>query len=134
MTPRDLDGNSIYDKSLHIPIPTMDYIFDVTGIDIQIAGTQAENDRQIKSLTIKAYNYLMSKKRDKRALEYLIAKDREFRNAFELYSAIFIAQSILNGEDKIYENLDVKMALDNSVLVYNRYSKVVTDEEYRSDY
>ena len=133
MTPKDLDGNSIYNKSLHMPIPTMDDIFSVTGIDIQIAGTTQENDRQIQSLTIKAYNHLMSKKRDKRALEYLIAKDRDFRDAFTLYASTFIGQYILLGED-IHDNVDIKNAIDNSVLVYNKFDRIITDEEYRSDY
>lgn len=134
MTPKELDGLSVYDKSIHMPIPTMDFIYDTTGIDIQVAGTTVENERQIRSLTIKAYNHLMKFKRDKIALEYLIAKDKEFRSAFELYSAIFIGQCIIKGEDKIYEDEDVKNAIENSVLVYNRFSKIVSDEEYRSDY
>lgn len=99
--PSDLDGlNSKYDYDLHLPIPTVDFIKQETGEDlILLAG----NETKAKAFLRQIANFTMSfVKRDRSKetaykLEYLIAKNKEYRHAFIMFVSNIVFE-IINSQ------------------------------------
>lgn len=97
-----LDGKSgsVYDFTLHMPIPTLEKLRAETGIDLlAFTGTETKAKADLRMHTIKAKNILMGSKTRNSAndMEYLIATNETYRNDFIAYVCSFVYDVLYNG-------------------------------------
>lgn len=96
------DKNSTWDIDNHIAIPKIQYIKEITGLDL-IAGGFAiigSIEAKVKQLTLNAKYKLFNNKsqRVKNALSYYIAYNQEYNNDWLVYASMYIHDMIINGE------------------------------------
>jgi hypothetical protein len=85
VNPVSLNGDSVYDFDLHMPIPTKSFIQREIGIDLTLAtGSEIQADATVRFLTITAMNVIKNNlpTQAKINIEYLIAKSEKHRKAF----------------------------------------------------
>lgn len=115
----DISKNSIYDLASHTPIITQKYIKDTTGVDLSVMGDMIIGtvDGRIKMLTLQAKAFLFGMRtyEAQQVMEYLIATNLEWRNAFEYYACMYVYQSLFNPEwDKTPK--EISTAINGSLL------------------
>jgi len=77
VNPTSLDGDSVYNYNLHLPIPSKEYIIQETGIDLILAtGSIQEADATLRFMTKTAMNAIKANltSEARNIIEYLIAK------------------------------------------------------------
>jgi hypothetical protein len=144
VNPTSLDGNSVYDFNLHLPIPTKTYILQETGIDLSLAvGSEVEADITLRFLAKTAMAVIKSNipSQAKLNIEYLIAKSERHREAFCNVVAYMVLSVRGKGLDTLLDGgkgtLDAisrmaRLQAEANDLLVHRYDFVVN--EVRSDY
>lgn len=146
--PEELDGlDSTYDFKLHMPIPSLDFIRQETGEDLIIlSGTESKAKAHVKNLTKLAMSYVLADKiRNTRyKLEYLIAKNAEYRYAFLNFVAQIVFEVINSSALETYlsnaKDLDnmftnwTKTTLKGSILNVDYFRQPLKTEEIRVGY
>ena len=122
VNPSYLDGNSsVYDHETHTPYPTLSYLIRETGIDfLTICGNEALARGRIRLITNIAKHYLMAQKHSETQLilEFLIAKNKKFRNAFLAYTTSVITTVIDSGlTEFLRESKSLKISDRSNVLL-----------------
>ena len=57
VNPTTLDGDSVYNFTLHLPIPTTSYILQETGIDLVVStGSNSQANATLRFMTKTAMN------------------------------------------------------------------------------
>jgi hypothetical protein len=96
VNPTSLDGNSVYDFELHLPIPTKSFIQREIGIDLTLAtGSEIQADATLRFLSITTMNVIKNNipSQARLSLEYLVAKDEKYRQAF-ISTVAFVVLSV----------------------------------------
>ncbi len=111
--PKDLDKNiSVYDFDNHLPIPTLSYFKKTTGEDLTIElGIDAQKATAILFKHTKdAMNILLAGKLidDRKVVEYLIATREDYRMDFVNYACVYIASTLVNGDEALNETGETK--------------------------
>ena len=113
-----LQDISIYDKTVHLAFPKLEYVKQETGEDIVInqGNSTPKANAFIRQITKTAWNILKQTKliRDQYTLEYLIATDPEYRLAFLDFVCSFIYDIYIVGADeflKPQQNPDLSKVL-----------------------
>lgn len=146
--PEELNGSSsVYDFELHMPIPTIGFIRQETGEDLVIlSGTETKAKAHIRNITKLAMSYILSDKltSTRYKLEYLIAKNAEYRNAFINFVAQIVFEIINSSALETYlsnakdlENMFTnwtKATLKGSILNVDYFRKNLKTEEIRVGY
>lgn len=100
----DILTRSEYNFSTHLPYPTLDRIYEDTGINlIELEGSTHKAEAKIRLFTTKAYRILVYGKVEKtnRDLEYLIATSLDFRESFIQYVTNLIGDVFISGNNSI---------------------------------
>jgi hypothetical protein len=144
VNPSDLDGNSVYDYNLHLPLPTKTYILQETGIDLTLAtGSESEADATIRFISKTAMAVIKDNlpSQAKINIEYLIAKSVRHREAFCNVVAYMILAARGKGLDTLLDGgkgtLDsisrmARLQAEANDLLVHKYDFRV--DEVRSDY
>lgn len=108
-----LQDISIYDINTHTPYPTLAYILQQTGEDIQlnVGGTQTKAKAIVRQITDTCYNILKDSKdtiETINILEYKIAVDETYRRAFLEYVATAVFVTYNFGADWLFDESDKK--------------------------
>jgi hypothetical protein len=142
--PSSLDGDSVYDYALHLPIPTKTYILHETGIDLTLAtGSEIEADITIRFLSKTAMAVIKSNipSQAKLHIEYLIAKSVLHREAFCNVVAFMVLavrgkglDTLLDGGKGTLDSISrmARLQAEANDLLVHKYDFVV--DEVRSDY
>lgn len=126
------DTNSTWDSTLHIAIPTLEYIKTLTGYNLETLGdtNRLETEQRVKGLTLKARNFLYQNKENeqtKKIYTYLIAFYQEYRDAFVNYVVTYIEETFNNPEWETIP-MNVINAINGSVLKYNQFTGNIVHE------
>lgn len=144
VNPTTLDGNSVYDYDLHLPIPTKTFILQETGIDLTLAtGSESEADSTLRFLSKTAMAVIKSNvpSQAKLNVEYLIAKSERHRQAFIDVVAYMVLSVRGKGFDTLLDGgkgtLDAisrmaRLQAEANDLLVHRYDFYV--DEVRGDY
>lgn len=100
----DTKTNSVYNFNTHLPYPSIQSIYDNTGINlIELEGSTHQAESKVKLFTNKAYKILVYGKveRTNRQLEYLIATNEDFRREFLEYVISLIGDVFISGNNSI---------------------------------
>lgn len=90
-----------WDKIIHFPIPTLNYIMKRTGEDLLLDfDTKLEAEGKLVAITRTAKNYLFSNRVDLLAWEYTIAHDRQLLYEVLDYVLEFINFAFTTGDYK----------------------------------
>lgn len=106
INPTTLDGDSVYNFQLHLPIPTRSYIMRETGMDLILAtGNEVEADALLRFMSITAMNMIKANVPSNARLniEFLIAKNKRHREAFLEVVAMMILSAKGKGIDTLLE-------------------------------
>lgn len=109
----DDQTGSIYDFYSHLPYPTLQKIYDDTGINLTLLeGSSLQAESKIKLFVRKAFQILSYGKIEKtsRDLEYLVATDIHFRSAFVEYVINLIGDIFVSGNKSILMSSDSESA------------------------
>lgn len=85
VNPISLNGDSVYDFDLHLPIPTKSFILREVGVDLTLAtGNEQQADATLRFLSKTVMNVIKDNvpSQAKINIEYLIAKSERHRRAF----------------------------------------------------
>lgn len=85
VNPVSLNGDSVYDFDLHLPIPTKSFVLREVGIDLTLAtGNEQQADATLRFLSKTVMNVIKNNipTQAKINIEYLIAKSERHRRAF----------------------------------------------------
>lgn len=96
VNPVSLNGDSVYDFNLHLPLPTKSFIQREIGIDLTLAtGSEEQADATVRFLTITTMNVIKNNlpTQAKINVEYLIAKSEKQRQAF-ISTVAFVILSV----------------------------------------
>lgn len=110
-----LNDISDYDNNLHIPIPKLSYVLLRTGEDLVVNTGSNEKARAfLVQMTQTAWLFLKQLKTldTSNRLEYLIATDTEYRQAFLDYVCSFIYDIYYGGYDPLLEPTERVRLLD----------------------
>jgi hypothetical protein len=144
INPTTLDGDSVYDYNLHLPIPTNTYILQETGIDLILStGDSVQANATLRFLTKTAMNAIKTNLTAvaRINIEYLVAKSARHRAAFLDVVAYLILAVKGNGIEELLKEGDTKITALNRLaqlqaqandLLVQRYDFVVDNP--RSDY
>lgn len=144
INPTTLDGDSVYNFDLHLPIPTISYILQETGIDLVIStGSTTQANATLRFMTKTAMNAIKTNLTSEARviIEYLIAKSERHRAAFLDVVAYLILAVKGNGIDELLKEGDTKITALNRLaqlqaqandLLVQRYDFYV--QEPRSNY
>lgn len=113
-----LQDISKYDKNAHIPYPTINYVLQETGEDLVTNyGNSAKAEAFIRQATKTAWNILRQSKIQETAsaLEYLIATNKDYRQAFLDYVCSFIFDIYTIGADEFFKIQNEEGLLKNSL-------------------
>lgn len=100
----DTKTGSKYDFNTHKPYPTLDKIYEMTGLNlVDLEGGTSQAEAKVKLFTQKAYRILVYGKVEKtnRDLEFLIATNSMFREEFIQYVINLIGDVFISGENSI---------------------------------
>lgn len=144
VNPTSLDGDSVYDFDIHLPLPTISYILQETGIDLTIStGSTTQANTTIRFMSKTAMNAIKANLPSQARInvEYLIAKSDRHRSAFLDVVAYMILAVKGNGIDDLLQSggtqidtlnrLAQLQAQANDLLVH-RYDFIV--DEVRGNY
>lgn len=144
VNPTSLDGDSVYDFDIHLPLPTISYILQETGIDLTIStGSTTQANTTIRFMSKTAMNAIKANLPSQARInvEYLIAKSERHRSAFLDVVAYMILAVKGNGIDDLLQSggtqidtlnrLAQLQAQANDLLVH-RYDFIV--DEVRGNY
>lgn len=138
---------STYDINTHTPYPTLEFIKDKTGEDVQLnqGGTKEQAQALVRQVTDACYNILKDSKDTLdtiNRLEYKIATDETYRYAFIDYVATAVYAMYNFGADFLYKDegkkgldrlpLMVKSKVQSSVLAVGKFLYFTYD--YRVGY
>lgn len=118
VNPTSLDGDSVYDYNLHIPIPTKEYILKETGIDLTLAtGSIQEADATLRFMTKTAINAIKANltSNARNIIEYLIAKSPRHRAGFLDVVAYLILAVKGNGIEELLKEGTTKIQSINKL-------------------
>lgn len=144
INPTTLDGDSVYDYQLHLPIPTRSFVLRETGIDMVLAtGSEIEADATIRFMTTTAMNMIKTNvpPQAKINIEFLIAKSTRHRQAFISLVAYMLLAAKGKGIDALLDGgattIDAlariaRIQAEANGLLVHQYDFAVTD--VRSDY
>lgn len=144
INPTTLDGDSVYNFTLHLPIPTISYILQETGIDLVVStGSTSQANATLRFMTKTAMNAIKTNltSEAKVIVEYLVAKSERHRAAFLDVVAYLILAVKGNGIDELLKEGETQITALNKLaqfqaiandLMVQRYDFVV--DEPRSDY
>lgn len=116
VNPTTLDGDSVYNFTLHLPIPTTSYILQETGIDLVVStGSNAQANATLRFMTKTAMNAIKTNlpAEARLSIEYLIAKNARHRAAFLDVVAYLILAVKGNGIDELLTEGDTKITALN---------------------
>lgn len=116
INPTTLDGDSVYNFTLHLPIPTITYIAQETGIDLVVStGSTTQANATLRFMTKTAMNAIKTNltSEAKITVEYLIAKSAKYRAAFLDVVAYLILAVKGNGIDELLKEGDTKITALN---------------------
>ena len=116
VNPTTLDGDSVYNFTLHLPIPTTSYILQETGIDLVVStGSNAQANATLRFMTRTAMNAIKTNlpAEARLSIEYLIAKNARHRAAFLDVVAYLILAVKGNGIDELLTEGDTKITALN---------------------
>lgn len=124
--------NSVYNKELHVSVPTLDYIKQSTGLDLVLEdGTKERAEGKVYSLTQKARDYLFTGKppMTQRVFSYLIYNGT-WTQAWEQYVLRYIEATFYHGDDHSWEKTPrtVLSAIYGSVLQTNYFTESIKNE------
>jgi hypothetical protein len=144
VSPDTLNGDSIYDYDLHLPIPTKSYIKREVGIDLTLAtGSEDDADTTLRFLSKTAMAVIKSNvpSQAKINIEFLIAKSERHREAFLDVIAYLVLSVRGKGIDVLLDGgkttLDsisrmARLQAEANDLLQQRYDFIV--EDVRGDY
>lgn len=140
VNPSDLDGYSVYDYELHLPLPTLSFILRETGIDLTLStGTEQEAQSVVRFLAQTAINTIKEHVPSQARLniEFLIAKSVEHRRAFITMVAYLVMATRAKGLDDLLADTSrvsnlVRIQAQANNLLQHKYDFVV--EDVRGDY
>lgn len=144
VNPDSLNGDSVYDYDLHLPIPTKSFIQREIGIDLTLAtGSESQADATLRFLAKTAMNTIKANvpSQAKINVEYLIAKDSRYRQAFNDTVAFLVLTVRGKGIDTLLsegkgtlDNLSrmARLQAEANDLLVHRYDFFV--EEVRGNY
>ena len=116
INPTTLDGDSVYNYSLHLPIPTISYIAQETGIDLVVStGSTTQANATLRFMTKTAMNAIKTNLTSEARItvENLIAKSERHRAAFLDVVAYLILAVKGNGIDELLKEGDTKITALN---------------------
>lgn len=116
VNPTTLDGDSVYNSTLHLPIPTISYIAQETGIDLVVStGSTTQANATLRFMTKTAMNAIKTNLTSEARItvEYLIAKSAKYRAAFLDVVAYLILAVKGNGIDELLKEGDTKITALN---------------------
>ena len=116
INPTTLDGDSVYNFTLHLPIPTTSYIAQETGIDLVVStGSTTQANATLRFMTKTAMNAIKTNLTSEARItvEYLIAKSAKYRAAFLDVVAYLILAVKGNGIDELLKEGDTKITALN---------------------
>lgn len=116
INPTTLDGDSVYNYDLHLPIPTISYIAQETGIDLVVStGSTTQANATLRFMTKTAMNAIKTNLTSEARItvEYLIAKSERHRSAFLDVVAYLILAVKGNGIDELLKEGDTKITALN---------------------
>jgi len=116
INPTTLDGDSVYNYDLHLPIPTISYIAQETGIDLVVStGSTTQANATLRFMTKTAMNAIKTNLTSEARItvEYLIAKSERHRAAFLDVVAYLILAVKGNGIDELLKEGDTKITALN---------------------
>ncbi len=144
VNPSSLDGNSVYDFNEHMPFPKIDYVRNETGVDMVVGiGGSTQANATLRFLTKLMMNVIkdsiMPVSRPK--VEFLIAKDKQYRKAFEDSVCALILTTRGKGISELLESGGLEKAslakivqATASILFTNQYNFYLHDTQIRSGY
>lgn len=144
INPSTLDGQSVYQYDIHLPIPTYSFIRQETGIDLIVAtGSEQEAQATLRFLTRTAMNAIKTNliTETRNTIEFLIAKSVPHRQAFITVVAYLVLATknegltnlIKEGDTTIQQLSKIAQAqAEANGLLNQRYNFTVID--VRSDY
>jgi hypothetical protein len=138
INPSSLDGYSVYDYNIHLPLPTFSFILQETGVDLVLAtGSEQEAQSVVRFLSQTAMNIIKDNvpPQAKINIEFLIAKSAKHRQAFITMVAYLVLTTRAKGLDDLLANTEqiahmVKIQAHD--LLQHKYDFVV--DEVRGDY
>ena len=119
--------NSTYNTSLHVRVPSLEYIKAVTGYDLITEGgwTEEVTKSKVLAMSIRARNYLHAGKdtRYQKAFNYLVKTNDDWADAWEQYVATYIAATFVYGDESAWEKTprDIQLAVNGSILQSYRF-------------
>ena len=123
---------SNYDKTLHVAVPTLDYIKYMTGIDVLLEeGNKERAEGKIRSLTAKARDMLFIDRSAKvqRIYQYLIYKET-YLEAWLNYVIRYIEATFYHGDESAWVTIPkpILNAIYGSVLQYRHFTGSIISE------
>jgi len=118
VNPTTLDGDSVYNFTLHLPIPTTSYILQETGIDLVVStGSNSQANATLRFMTKTAMNAIKTNltAEARISIEYLIAKNARHRAAFLDVVAYLILAVKGNGIDELLAGGNTKITALNKL-------------------
>lgn len=114
-----LDGTtSVYNTTHHIPVPTVAYYEELTGINLVTEGDDSATvGKKLLGLTLQARDFLFNDKsyKTRKVMEYLIAFYADWRSAFITYAVRFAEATYTLGDEHIVGNKDVPKVVKNAL-------------------
>ena len=124
--------NSVYNKELHVSVPTLDYIKRSTGLDVLLEeGNKERAEAKVISLTSKARDFLFLDKSPQvqRVISYLIYKGT-WKQAWEQYAVRYIEATFYHGDESAWAKVPrpILNAIHGSVLQVQFFTPNIINE------
>lgn len=133
VNPTSLDGDSVYNYNLHLPIPSREYIIQETGIDLILAtGSIQEADATLRFMTKTAMNAIKANltSEARNIIEYLIAKSPRHRAGFLDVVAYLILAVKGNGLEELLKEGSTKIHSLNKLAQYQAEANNLLVQRY----
>lgn len=144
VNPISLNGDSVYDFDLHLPIPTKSFVLCEVGIDLTLAtGSEQQADATLRFLSKTVMNVIKNNipTQAKINIEYLVAKSQRHRRAF-IDTVAFVVLSVrgkgvetlLNEGKGTLDSISrmARLQAEANDLLVHKYDFIV--EDIRGDY
>ncbi len=140
------DSNQKYNKSEHMPFPTLEFIFNETAIDMtsKVGENEAQATlRYITKLTMNMIRSSINVPDTRIMLEFLIAKDKNYRKGFIDTVASVISTARYEGLQEIMKTgmlskndlpKIVQAYAKSNGLLFQTYADYIPKDVIRKDY
>lgn len=144
--PSELDDETNqYDVRAHMPIPTIDHVYQMTGVDVSKKGDEVEAKATVKYITALTMNSIKAliPPYSRPTLEYLVAKYEPYRKGFIDTVCAVISTVRAKGLSELLESGDmsrgslpkvVQATAEANGLLIQHYYMNVRSEWIRENY